>query len=60
MTRDDMQILVYYYLYDASAKPVMEDTDIDATRVEIEKMLNRLAEYLEKAIDRGVFDDDSI
>lgn len=56
MTRDDMKIIVAYYLWGASPKGVREDTNIQVAGGEIQDFLLFIAEFLDNTIEEGRFD----
>jgi hypothetical protein len=57
MTRDDMMDIVEHSIRYASTKSVVEDLWTDISRDDVEKFFNRVAGYIENAIDNGDFDE---
>jgi len=56
MTRDDMEIIVEYYL-SISGKAVLESTDIQASPREVEEFMEGVLGYVECGIGVGAFDE---
>lgn len=57
MTRDDMQAIAAYYLRGASSKAVLEDRPLNVTRTQVNDFLTLAADYVQRGIRRGMFDD---
>jgi hypothetical protein len=57
MTQDDMETIVDYYLGGINTKAVLEDTDVQVNRVEVESFLDKMASYVDDAIGLGAFDE---
>ena len=57
MTRDDMMAIVDHSIREASTKAVVEDLWVNISRNEVERFFNRVAGYIENAIDNGDFDE---
>ena len=57
MTQDDMMIIVDHSIRGASTKAVVEDLWVEIPRRDVERFFNRIAGYIENAIDNGDFDE---
>jgi len=57
MTQDDMETIVEYYLGGISTKAVLEDTDVQVSRREVEEFMDEVARYVEHGIGVGSFDE---
>ena len=57
MTTDDMETIIDYYLGGIDTKAVLEDTDVQVSRVEVEEFMNKVASYVDDAIGLGAFDE---
>ena len=57
MTRDDMETIVDYYRGGINTKAVLEDTDVQVTRRQVEEFMNEVTSYIDDAIALGAFDE---
>jgi len=56
MTREQMEDIIEFYLRGADSKSIMECTDIDVDRYNIEEFLRHAAAFVGGGIIQGVFD----
>ncbi len=53
MTREDMKNIIRHYLWGASPKSVLEETDMDLTPREVEDFLDRADAIINRGIEAG-------
>ncbi len=56
MTREDMIDIIAFYLHSADSKSILECTNIDVSRCEIEDFLKHAAGTVTYSIGKGTFD----
>ena len=57
MTQDDMETIVEYYLGGVNTKAVLEDTNVQVSRREVEEFMAEVADSVSDSIGNGRFDE---